>query len=173
MSCDAEYRWDHGKSYRADFCAATHQPLRLSSGSGVDATLTGAIDTAVSLDDLPGITGSIDASLHAGDHPGQHPVAEIDAKSDYDLKATLVKFWKGAPKVTIAHGTIFDKALATYDSAPPGTGGSGPPSITVSPGEAFPWSDTVCGFDNPTFGSITFGVNGSGFKPAECSVGVH
>jgi hypothetical protein len=167
LTCDAQFRWDQGKSSRADFCTAAHQPLRLSAGSGIDATVTGAIDASVSLDDLPGINGTIDASLHAGYHPAQHPVAEIDAKSEYDLNAVLFNFWKGGPKLTIAHGTIFDKILATYDSKPPGPGGGGKPSITVSPGKAFPWNDAACGFNNPTFGSITFTVSGKGFQPGE------
>jgi hypothetical protein len=167
LTCGAEYRWDNGTSYRTDYCAETHQPLALTSSSGVDATLTGAIDASVSLDDTVGIKGSIDAALHAGYHPTQTPVADIDAKSEYDLKATLANFWKGAPTLSLVHGTIFDKVLATYGSPPPGAGPSGPPAITVSPDLAYPWSDAVCGFDDPTFGSTTFTVDGTGFQPGE------
>jgi len=167
LTCGAEYRWDDGTSYPVNYCTATHQPLALTSSTGVDATLTGAIDASVSLDDAPGIKGSIDAAVHAGYHPEQTPVAEIDAKSEYDLKATLANFWKGAPTLSLVHGTIFNKVLATYGSAPPGAGPSGPPAITVSPDLAYPWSDVVCGFDDPTFGSNTFTVDGSGFEPGE------
>jgi hypothetical protein len=166
LSCTVEYRWDQGKSYRADFCTATHQPLGLTSASGVDATLTGAIDASASLDDLPGVTGSIDASLHVGYRPARRPpapVAEIDAQAGYDLKATLANFWKGAPSLTIAHGTIFDRTLATYGTAPPGA--AGPPGITVTPALAWPWSDAVCGFDDPAVN--TFTVDGTGFQPGE------
>lgn len=38
------------------------------------------------------------------------------------------------------------------------------PAITVTPTLAYPWNDTVCGFDTPL---AHFTVNGTGFKPGE------
>jgi hypothetical protein len=119
LSCDTELVWDHGKSTRSDYCGESHQPLELGVGSGVDATLTGAIDTSLTLDDLPGVTGNVEAVLHAGYHPERHPIAEIDAKSDWDIKAVLFNIWKSGPSLTIAKGTFFNKTLATYDTPPP------------------------------------------------------
>jgi hypothetical protein len=165
LTCTAQYRWDQGKSYRTDFCLQAHQPLHLTAATGVDATLTGAIDASASLDDLPGVKGTIDASLHAGYHPRGQPVGEIDASADYELKATLANIWKHAPSLRIAHGTIFHQVLATYGAAPPGA--TGPPGISVSPDVALAWSDAVCGFDDPTFGTNYFTVAGTGFVPGE------
>jgi alpha-tubulin suppressor-like RCC1 family protein len=125
LSCGVEYRWDQGKEYRTSYCVPSHQPLQLSADSGVDATVTGAIDATLTLDDLVGVQGSIDASLHAGYDPTAHPVAEIDAESDYDLTACLACFWDDSPaQVTIVKGTLFQKTLATYDTSPPPTTGT-------------------------------------------------
>jgi hypothetical protein len=166
LNCYAGYQWNKGVSTRTDYCSASHQPLGLSSDSGLDATLTGGIEVSAALDDLPGIKGSIDDSLHLGYHPVQVPVAELDAGSDYELKATLANIWKGAPTLTLAHGEFFHETLATWGSPPPGDNGT--PTITVSPAEALVWNDTVCGFDVPTNGwSNTFTVSGTGFKPGE------
>jgi len=166
LNCEADYQWDQGASTRTDGCTASHRPLRLSAGSGLDTTLTGGIEVSAALDDLPGIKGSIDDSLHLGYHPKQAPVAELDASSDYELKATLANIWDGAPSMTIAHGEFFHVTLATWGAAPPTD--LGVPAITVSPAEALPWNDTVCGFDDPTDGwSNTFTVSGTGFQPGE------
>jgi hypothetical protein len=166
LDCYAGYEWNKGVSTRTDYCSATHQPLGLSSASGLDATLTGGIEVSAALDDLPGIKGSIDDSLHLGYRPEQVPVAELDAGSDYELKATLANIWKGAPTLTLAHGEFFHVTLATWGSPPPGDNGT--PTITVYPAEVLPWNDTVCGFDIPTNGwSNTFTVSGTGFKPGE------
>jgi hypothetical protein len=167
LSCYAGYEWNQGKQTFTDYCSESHHPLALSSSAGVDATLTGAINASASIDDLPGVKGMINASMHAGYHPLQTPVAEIDASSDYELKATLANIWKGAPTVTIAHGTIFSKVLQTWGSAPPSATGS--PVISVSPDLAFPWTDAACGYPDPWtgYGSDVFAVQGSGFKPGE------
>lgn len=165
LNCYAGYEWNQGASARTDYCTATHQPLGLTAASGLDATLTGGIEVSAALDDLPGIKGSIDDSLHLGYHPKQAPVAELDASSDYELKATLANIWKGAPTLQLAHGEFFHVTLATWGVPPPGD--SGPPAISVFPSQAFAWNDTVCGFDDPTFGSNTFTVTGTGFKPGQ------
>jgi hypothetical protein len=120
LSCGTEYRWDEGREYRQSFCAENHQPLALQADSGVDVSARGALQTTVSLDDLVGVDGTVAATLHAGYTPTQHPVAEIDAGAEYELGACLACFWKGAPtRVSVAHGTVFHKTLATYDSQPP------------------------------------------------------
>lgn len=166
LNCAADYQWDQGVSTRTDGCTASHQPLKLTADSGLDTTLTGGIEVSAALDDLPGIKGSIDDSLHLGYHPEQTPVAELDAASDYELKATLANIWDGAPTMTIAHGEFFHVTLATWGGKPPTDLGT--PTITVSPAEALPWNDSVCGFDNPTGGwSNTFTVSGTGFQPGE------
>jgi hypothetical protein len=167
LHCYAGYEWNEGTQTRTDYCTASHKPLALTSASGLDATVTGRIGASASLDDLPGIKGSIDASLHAGYHPAQTPVAEIDASSDYELQATLANIWKGAPTVKIAHGTIFSKVLATWGQPPPSA--TGTPAITVSPSVAWPWSDTVCGGGDPFAGdqSDYFTMQGTGFQPGE------
>lgn len=165
LNCYAGYEWNQGASTRTDYCTATHQPLGLTAASGLDATLTGGIEVSAALDDLPGIKGSIDDSLHLGYHPKQAPVAELDASSDYELKATLANIWKGAPTLQLAHGEFFHVTLATWGGQPPGD--SGPPTISVYPSQAFAWNDTVCGFDDPTFGSNAFTVSGTGFKPGQ------
>lgn len=166
LNCEADYQWDQGVSTHTDGCTATRRPLKLSADSGLDTTLTGGIEVSAALDDLPGIKGSIDDSLHLGYHPEQSPVAELDASSDYELKATLANIWDGAPAMTIAHGEFFHVTLATWGSAPPTDLGA--PAITVSPAEALPWNDSVCGFDDPTDGwTNTFTVTGTGFRPGE------
>ena len=166
LNCEADYQWDQGASTRTDGCTASRRPLRLSADSGLDTTLTGGIEVSAALDDLPGIKGSIDDSLHLGYHPEQSPVAELDASSDYELKATLANIWDGAPTMTIAHGEFFHVTVATWGSPPPTDLGS--PAISVSPAEALVWNDSVCGFDDPTGGwSNTFTVSGTGFQPGE------
>ena len=120
LSCGAEYRWDEGNEYRGSYCAHRYEPLHLAADTGVNVTASGALETAVSLDDVVGVDGSITAALHAGYTPTLHPVAELDASVEDELGACLVCFWKGSPtRVTIAHGTVFHKTIATYDSAPP------------------------------------------------------
>lgn len=167
LSCTAEFTWRQGKENRADFCTSSYEPLRLSAESGVDATVTGTIDASASLDDLPGVKGTIEASLHAGYHPEQQPIAEIDAKADYDLKATLANVWKDAPSLTIVKGTLFDRTLATYGSRPQPPEPPGPPSISVTPALAGPWNSAVCGFDNPDNPPNRFNINGTDFQPGE------
>lgn len=61
-----------------------------------------------SADDTTGVTGSIDASAHLGFHPGQHPAAELDVSSDWNIQGVLAKWWKNGPMVTIASGTVLD-----------------------------------------------------------------
>ncbi len=130
LRCGAEYRWDQGREYRLAYCGNSTQPLRLGAPTGVDATLTGALAATVSLDDLAGITGTLTASLHAGYRPAQHPVAEVDGHVKYDLGACLACFWSGSPAhVTLISGSLLDKTLLTYDTAPAPPQGT-PPVIT-------------------------------------------
>lgn len=120
LNCGTEYRWDKGQEYRSSYCGKSFTPLQLTAASGLDATLSGALDASVTLDDIAGITGTITDALHAGYHPASHPTAEIDTKADYELGACLACIWKGSPlKVTIATGTLFDAVLATYDTPSP------------------------------------------------------
>jgi len=162
LTCYAGYEWYRGSGHRTDYCTAAHRPLHLTTDSGLEATLTGAIGVSATLDDLPGIEGSIGDSLHLGYHPRQQPVAELDTSSDYELKATLAKLWKGAPTLPIAHGEFFNQVLATWGTPPPGDGG--PPAITVTPTLAWPWNDSACGWDSP---NGRFTVSGTGFQPGE------
>jgi hypothetical protein len=133
LRCGAEYRWDAGQEYRVSYCAQGSQPLQLSADSGVSATLTGALDASVTLDDLVGITGNLTATLHAAYSPAAHPIAEVDAQMTYDLGACLVCFWSGSPNhVTLVSGTLFNKVLASYDSSPAPVPSAGVPVITTA-----------------------------------------
>lgn len=119
LSCGVEYRWDQGNEYRGSYCAHHYEPLHLAADTGINVTASGALETAVSLDDVVGVDGSITAALHAGYTPTLQPVAELDASLEYELGACLVCFWKGSPtRVTIAHGLLYHKTIATYDSTP-------------------------------------------------------
>ena len=129
LTCGTEYRWYRGTETRASYCHAKNQPLQLSGDSGVDDTLTGALDASVTLDEIAGITGNITAAAHAGYHPTGHPVVQIDAKSTFNLGACLACFWKGSPAhVTLVSGTLFDKVLYTSDTTPTPT----PLAVTTS-----------------------------------------
>jgi hypothetical protein len=125
LTCGTEYRWLNGIETRASYCHAKSRPLQLNAAIGVDATLTGALDSTVTLDEIAGITGNITAAAHAGYHPTGSPVVQIDANATYNLGACLACFWKGAPAhVALVSGTIFNNVLYTSNT---------PPS-TVAPG---------------------------------------
>lgn len=139
LKCGVQYRWSKGVEYRTTYCGRSFQPLQLTAATGVDATLTAEMDASVTLNDIAGITGNLSASLHAGYRPTEKPLAQIDAKATYDLGACLACFWKGSPaQVSLVSGTIFDKVLARYDTAPPtvppstGTTTTRPPATTTS-----------------------------------------
>ena len=119
LTCGTEYRWLNGTESRLSYCHAKNQPLQLSADSGADATLTGALDSSVTLDEIAGITGSITAAAHAGYHPTGHPVVQIDANSTFDLGGCLACFWSGTPAhVTLVSSTLFDKILYTSNTPP-------------------------------------------------------
>jgi hypothetical protein len=133
LRCGAEYRWSNGHESRVSYCGHSAQPLQLSANSGIDATLTAALDASVTLNDIVGIKGNITAALHAGYQPTQRPIAEIDAKANYNLSACLVCLWKGSPaQVSIVSGSLFNKVLATYDTAPQAAPPAGPPAIMTA-----------------------------------------
>jgi hypothetical protein len=132
LGCGAEYRWDNGAQSRAAYCEPSSTPLQLSADSGLDASLTGTLNSSVSLDDIAGITGDIWGSAHAGYHPAAHPVAEVDAAAGWDLGACLACFWSDSPAhVTIGSGTFFTRTIASYDTPPPPPP-AGPPVITTT-----------------------------------------
>jgi alpha-tubulin suppressor-like RCC1 family protein len=120
LTCGTEYRWHQGREFRGSYCVSRHDPLRLTSDSGVDASATAALKTSVSINGIAGVDGNISATLHAGYHPAQNPVAQLDASAKYDIGACLGCLWKNSPaRVTIANGVLFQKTIATYGSAPP------------------------------------------------------
>jgi Ig-like domain from next to BRCA1 gene/Fibronectin type III domain len=123
--CGTTYRWDNGAVSTPHYCAANYQPLQLHADSGVDASLTGTLDTKVTLDDLVGIKGTVSATVHAGYHPASHPQAELDANASYNLSACLGCWLKNGGQVSIAHGTIWSATLATYDTPANTTGPTG------------------------------------------------
>lgn len=121
LHCGAYYEWtsSHGSS-GGQYCIPAFTPPKLSTPGAIDASLAGALDVSLTLDDTTGVTGSIDATAHLGFRPGQHPAAELDASSTWDIKGVLAKWWKGGPTVTIASGTLLDhKVLWSSNSAPP------------------------------------------------------
>lgn len=120
LKCSTEYRWELGVENRLSYCKPSNQPLTLSSDSGIDEVLTATIDSRVTIDDITGITGQLNASVHAGYHPANHPIAFLDASADYELKACLACLWPHSPAtVTVALGTFFNKRIAVWDTPPP------------------------------------------------------
>jgi hypothetical protein len=165
LTCDVSYRRYNGAVSRTNYCTAARPPLRFSSLAGADATVTGTVGVSAALDDLSAVTGTVDAGLRAAYHPGGGLVAQADAWSAFDLTAPLGDRWPGAPRVTVANGTAFSGRLGNWDGPPPSA--TGPTAIAVSPGLAYPWSTSVCGYDTPTFGSDVLTVAGHGFLPGE------
>ncbi|NHW47369.1 S-layer protein [Paenarthrobacter sp. MSM-2-10-13] len=122
LQCGTSYQWRDGKESRAATCGTEHEPLGLSSDSGIDATLTGAIDTRVTWVEIVGITGQINASVSAGYHPTEDPMAELKGRVGFELGACLVCFFDGGPHVTIYSGTIYEKTIASWSTKPPAPG---------------------------------------------------
>ena len=133
FTCGVEYRWDNGVSYPGKYCAQSHEPLSLTSDSGVDVSVGAGLNMTVSLDEIAGITGSLNASVHAGFHPTQSPNGVLDAQVDWQLGACLACLFKDSPaQVTLASGTIWHKTLATYNFPVSSAGGSGGGGSVVS-----------------------------------------
>ena len=130
LQCGAYYEWTAtGGNSGGRYCVPTYTPPKLSTPGGIDASLAGGLDVSLTLDDTTGVTGSIGATAHLGFHPGQHPAAELDVSSDWNIQGVLAKWWKGGPTVTIASGTLLDhKILWSSNSPPPAT----PPVITTT-----------------------------------------
>lgn len=119
LRCSAYYHWEDGRSSGNKYCKPSATPLQLDSANGVDATLTGAIDTSVTINEIAGITGNLTAALHAGWGPARTPQGQLDAKVTGQLGACLACFWKGSPaEATVLEGTLLDKVLATYGDHP-------------------------------------------------------
>jgi hypothetical protein len=130
LQCGAYYEWTAtGGNSGGRYCVPTYTPPKLSAPGGIDASLKGGLDVSLTLDDTTGVSGSIDATAHLGFHPGQHPAAELDVSSDWDIQGVLAKWWKDGPTVTIASGTLLDhKIIWSSDRPPPAT----PPVITTT-----------------------------------------
>jgi hypothetical protein len=130
LRCGSYYEWTRtGGSSGGRYCIPSYTAPKLSTPGGVSASLTGALDVSLTLDDTTGIQGDIDSTLHLGYNPGQHPDAELDASSDWDIQGVLAKWWKDGPSVTIASGTVLPhKVLWSSNLAPPLT----PPVITTT-----------------------------------------
>lgn len=95
--------------------------------------VAGALDATVSWNGLAGVTGNLTGTITANYHPAQHPVASLGAKATFDLGACLACFWDGSPaRVSVVSGTIFDKVIATWDTAPPRVPVSTPPQIVTT-----------------------------------------
>ncbi|MFJ4261362.1 Ig domain-containing protein [Paenarthrobacter nicotinovorans] len=130
LKCGTSYQWRDGRESRSASCGTEHEPLGLSSDSGIDATLTGAIDTQVTWVEIVGITGQINASVSAGYHPTEDPMAELKGRVGFELGACLLCFFDGGPEVTIYSGTIYEKTIASWSSKPPAPGA---PDAEVAP----------------------------------------
>ena len=97
------------------------------------AKATAAIDSRVTLNDIAGITGQLNAGLDAKYTPTGRPVATLDAFAGYELGACLACFWSDSPaKVTMLSGTFFNKRIATYDSVPSPAGTASPLALTAT-----------------------------------------
>ena len=120
LQCGAYYEWTStGGNSGGRYCVPTYTAPKLSAPGGIDASLKGGLDVSLTLDDTTGVSGSIDATAHLGFHPGQHPAAELDISSDWDIQGVLAKWWKNGPTITIASGTLLDhKVLWSSNSAP-------------------------------------------------------
>ena len=130
LQCGAYYEWTStGVNSGGRYCVPTYTAPKLSAPGGIDASLKGGLDVSLTLDDTTGVSGSIDATAHLGFHPGQHPAAELDISSDWDIQGVLAKWWKNGPTITIASGTLLDhKVLWSSNSAPSAL----PPVITTT-----------------------------------------
>lgn len=126
LNCGTSYQWKDGQESRSATCGTDHRPLGLTSESGIDATLTGAIDTRVTWIDIVGITGQINASVSAGYHPTADPMAELKGRVGFELGACLVCFFDGGPQVTIYSGTIYEKTIASWSTKPAAPGAPDP-----------------------------------------------
>jgi hypothetical protein len=126
LNCGTSYQWRDGQESRSATCGTEHRPFGLTSESGIDATLTGAIDTRVAWIDIVGITGQINASVTAGYHPTGDPMAELKGRVGFELGACLVCFFDGGPQVTIYSGTIYEKTIASWSTKPPAPGAPDP-----------------------------------------------
>jgi len=130
FGCGAEYRWDQGQESSVAYCRHTVTPLQLSADTGIDATLSGNLNTTVTLDGIAGIYGNPTAGLHASYTPTGHPVAQLEGTVSADLGACLACLWGNSPaRHLFLSKTFFNKTLATYDTAPPPVD-NGPPVIT-------------------------------------------
>ncbi|GAB2721942.1 hypothetical protein GCM10027038_20660 [Arthrobacter bambusae] len=134
LKCGAEYRWNAGKEDTTRYCSASNQPLALTSDTGAKASATAAIDASVTLDDIAGITGQLNAGVDVNYTPTSHPIATIDAKAGYEIGACLACFWSGSPaQATILSGTFFTKRIATIDTPLPAPASSTAPlAITTT-----------------------------------------
>ncbi len=130
LKCGSSYQWRDGQESRAATCGTEHEPLGLSSDSGIEATLTGAIDTRVTWVEIVGITGQINASVSAAYHPTEDPMAELKGRVGFELGACLICFFDGGPNVTIYSGTIYEKTIASWSTKPPAPGA---PAAEVPP----------------------------------------
>jgi alpha-tubulin suppressor-like RCC1 family protein len=131
LSCTTQYRWSEGAEYRANYCRAGNTPMKIRSGTGVDASLTGKLGVSVTLNEIVGVTGDVSATLRAGYHPTRRPVAQLDAQVDYSVGGCLACWWKESPaRVTVASGTIFDNVLWTSDN--PAAPGDEPQIVTTT-----------------------------------------
>src|SRR6185503_6794542 len=129
LACGIQYKWDHGKQSNPAYCHATHEPLQVTSATGADATLTGALAASVTFNEIIGVTGSISAAAHAGYHPITHPVVKIDASVTVDLGGCVACMFNGGlVKFTLYKGTLFEKVLYTSDTPPSPTPPTPPPA---------------------------------------------
>jgi hypothetical protein len=130
MKCGTSYLLRDGQESRAASCTTEHEPLGLTSDSGIDAKLTGAVDTRVTWMDIAGVTGNIEASMEAGFHPTGDPMTELKASVGYELGACALCFWDESPAhLTIYSGTVFEKTIATWSTKPEPPGKPDPEEV--------------------------------------------
>jgi alpha-tubulin suppressor-like RCC1 family protein len=128
LTCGVQYKWEPGQTSNPAYCHATNKPMQITAATGIDATLTGAIEASVTLNDIIGVTGSISAAAHAGYHPTTSPVVQIDASVTVELGGCIVCFIDdGLVKFTLYQGTLFEKVLYTSDTPP-----TQPPSVATT-----------------------------------------
>lgn len=153
LHCFANYFWySSGSSDFTKLCRSSVDPLGLDSANGVDATITGAIDASVTISEVAGVTGNVTGQVHAGWGPTRTPKGQIDARVSAELGACLACFWKDSPtRVTVVEGTLFEKVLATYGSAPTTLGPPpAPPSLRLIDWNASVISDWASGTTSMT-----------------------
>ena len=191
LVCSASYYWSKSNgSSPTKYCKTTVEPLKLSHAEA-QATLTGTLDARVTLNEIGGLTGKLEASLTATDTPTANPVATLDAELRGTVGACLACWWDDGPfRVTFINGTIWKKRLWSLSEQPPpptrplvitttslpsGTVGEPYSATLAASGGGTPYRWSATGLPggltlNPNTGSITGTPTTGGLRTVDIEV---